>query len=94
MIAAAGYAMADMPSNNAVWGAVLRQHDFNRSAIPNSCPNCYTVAEFAEDHDRGTFVVMTGNHVVTVIDGDYYDTLDSGDETALFYYYKRSEGNV
>lgn len=89
LICAAGYAMADMPSSNAVWGAVLRQNGYNRSAIPNSCPDCFTVSDFANEHKRGTYVVATGNHVVTIVDGDWYDTWDSGDETAIYYFYRR-----
>ena len=41
--------MCGMPSSDAVWGSVLRQHGFVRSIIPSSCPDCYTIGEFAED---------------------------------------------
>ena len=34
LIADAAYAMGDMPSSNSVWGAVLRQHGFYRTAVP------------------------------------------------------------
>ena len=91
LIAAAGYSMADMPSSNSVWGAVLRQHGFYRAAIPNACPDCYTIEEFTKDYPEGTYVVMTGNHVVAVQDGDYYDTWDSGNEVPLYYYYKEED---
>lgn len=77
MIAANGYAMGDMPSSNSVWGAVLRQHGFYRHAIPNTCPDCYTAADFCADHPHGVFVLGFGDHVATVIDGDIYDTWDS-----------------
>ncbi len=55
LIADAGYAMGDMPSSDSVWGAVLRQHGFYRESIPNSCPMCYTFADFAEDNPNGVF---------------------------------------
>lgn len=77
MIAANGYAMGDMPSSNSVWGAVLRQHGFYRHAIPNTCPDCYTAADFCADHPHGVFVLGFGDHVATVIDGDIYDSYDS-----------------
>ena len=77
MIAANGYAMGDMPSSNSVWGAVLRQHGFCRHAIPNTCPDCYTAADFCADHPHGVFVLGFGDHVATVIDGDIYDSYDS-----------------
>ena len=52
LIADAGYAMGDMPSSDSVWGAVLRQHGFYREAIPNTCPDCYTVEDFVKDFPR------------------------------------------
>lgn len=32
--------------------------------------------------------VITGNHAVTVVDGDYYDAWDSGNEVPLYYWSK------
>lgn len=87
-IAAMGLAMKDMSNVNAVWGAVLRRNGFRRGVVPDTCPDCYTVEDFARDHNRGVFVLPLDGHVVTVVDGFYYDTFDSGDELPLFYYYK------
>lgn len=85
-LAIQGYAMADMPSSNRVWGQYLKGLGYRRYVIPNTCPDCYTLKDFCEDNPRGTYIVGTGTHVVTVKDGDYYDTWDSGDETPIFYY--------
>ena len=52
LMAVAGYNMGDMPSSNSVWGAVLRQHGFYRYNLPETCPNCYTFADFAQDHPQ------------------------------------------
>ena len=87
-IAKAGFLMADMPSSNSVWGAVLRQHGFYRHAIPNTCPDCYTMEQFAEDHPEGIYVVGTGNHVATIRDGWIMDAWDSSMETPVFYWQK------
>lgn len=90
MIAANGYAMRDMPSADSVWGgAVLRQHGFYRSAIPNTCPDCYTAEDFARDHPRGTFVLGFGGHVATVQDGNLYDSWDSSNEVPVYYWYEK-----
>lgn len=89
LIADAGYAMGDMPSSDSVWGAVLRQNGFYRSAIPNSCPDCYTARDFAADHPRGVFVLGFGGHVATVIDGDLYDSWDSSNEVPVYYWYRK-----
>lgn len=85
-LALQGLLMADLPNANAVWGAYLRGKGFTRVAIPNSCPDCYTVAKFAEDHSHGTYILALSNHVVCVIDGNYYDAWDSGNEIPLFYW--------
>lgn len=89
LISDAGFAMGDMPSSDSVWGAVLRQHGFYRTSIPNSCPDCYTVEDFAADHPRGVFVLGFGGHVATVIDGDLYDSWDSSHEVPVYYWYRK-----
>lgn len=83
-----GYLMGDMPSSNSVWGAVLREQGFSRYAIPNSCPDCYTVGDFADENPDGVYVVGTGNHVVTIKDGVIYDSWDSRQEIPQYYWHK------
>lgn len=86
MIADNAFQMGDMPSSNAVWGSVLRQHGFKRSVIPNSCPDCYTAEQFAADHPHGTYVLGFGNHVATVKDGVILDSWDSSQEIPQYYW--------
>ena len=86
LIANNAYQMGDMPSSNAVWGSVLRQHGFKRSVIPNSCPDCYTAEQFAADHPHGTYVLGFGNHVATVKDGVILDSWDSSQEIPQYYW--------
>lgn len=81
-----GKRLADMPSSNVVWGTYLKDHGFQRINIPNTCPMCYTVRDFANDNQRGVFVLGTGSHAVAVIDGVYYDTWDSGDEVPMYVF--------
>lgn len=89
-IALFGFMMCDMPSNNGIWGAYLRKKGFVRHMLSNDCPDCYTVEDFCNDHPKGTFVVAVGGHVLTVVDGDYYDSWDSGKENPI-YYFEREE---
>lgn len=83
-----GYFMHDMPSSNAVWGSFLQKIGYIRKIIPNTCPECYTVKEFCFDNPRGKFLLATGTHVIAVIDGNYYDTWDSGNEIPIYYWRK------
>lgn len=81
-----GLSMCDMPSSNAVWAAYLRSNGFRAYAIPNSCPDCYTVRDFCMDNPYGCYILATGEHVVAIENGDYYDTWDSGDEIPIYYW--------
>lgn len=91
LIAANGFAMGDMPSSNSVWGAVLRQHGFYRKSIPDTCPDCYTFADFARDNPEGVFVLGTGTHVAVVRDGTLLDAWDSSAEVPQFVWYRKEE---
>ena len=83
-----GFDMKEMPSMNSVWGAYLRDMGFSRHIIPDTCPDCYTVEEFTKDHPRGRYILGTGTHVIAVIDGNYYDTWESGEEIPIYYFEK------
>ena len=93
LITGAAYQMGDMPSSDSVWGAVLRQHGFYRSAVPNTCPDCYTARDFCRDHPRGVFVLGFGGHMATVVDGDLYDSWDSSELIPIYYWYSRRTDN-
>lgn len=80
----------DMPSANHVWGSLLRKMGFRRVGLPNSCPDCYTVSDFAIDHPKGRYVLATNGHVVALVNGLYYDNFDSGDRVVDFYWYKEA----
>lgn len=90
-LAMQGFIMKNMPSANNVWGSYLKTKGFKRYTIPDECPDCYTIQEFCNDNPKGTFILATGDHAVAVIDGDYYDTFNSGDEVPTFYFVKEGE---
>lgn len=90
-IAAMAYSMGQTMDYDPVWGAVLRMNGFKREIIPNTCPDCYTIRDFCKDNSKGTFVLGTGHHVVTVIDGVIYDTSDTGDEIPVYFWYREGE---
>lgn len=91
--------MADMPSSNRVWKQYLYDKGLQEYQAQNTCPNCLTVERFCKQHPKGRFIlstaeytkardnlIVTGTHVVAVIDGDYYDTWDSGANVPLSYF--------
>ena len=83
-----GYKMKDMPSSNVTWAAYLKSNGFRQFLLPDTCPNCYTISDFAKDNTKGDFLLGTGTHVVAVRDGIYYDTWDSGDEIPMYFFKK------
>lgn len=76
----------DMPSSDAVWGGLLRDRGFSRWAVPDTCPDCYTVRDFCADHPNGVYVLGTGKHAVCAVDGNYFDAWDSGNEIPIYYW--------
>ena len=85
-----GALYGDWGNSNSVWREYLRDLGYAQRLIPNTCPACYTVKEFCRDNPRGAFLLATGgnggNHAVTVINGDYFDSWDSGNEVPIFYF--------
>jgi len=66
----------------------LKHRNYIRTQIPNTCPDCYTVKDFCTDNPQGRYIVATQSHVVAIIDGDYYDTWDSGTEPIIYFWKK------
>lgn len=81
-----GRAEFNMPSADAVWGKYLYQKGFQPFRLPESCPRCVTVNQFSKIFDHGTYIIGTGSHAVAIINGDYYDSWDSGDEIPSFFW--------
>lgn len=88
MLAVKGLETYDLPNANNVWGALLKDNGFVREVIPNTCPECYTVEDFCADNPVGTYVLGTGTHAIACIDGNYYDTWQSGESVPIYVYRK------
>ena len=83
--------MGSTMNRGTVIGAVLRQNGFKRAYPTNECPDCINFEDFASMNPEGTFVVFSQNHVATIVDGDLYDSWDSGHEEVVFVWYKDEE---
>lgn len=90
-LAIQGYLDGDMPSANAVWGSYLHSLGYRRYIVPDSCPLCYTVGQFAGEHPVGTYILALSGHVVCVQDGTIFDSWDSSNETVLYFWVKEIE---
>lgn len=80
--------MADWPNADRVWWAFMEQIGFAKKRLVDRRPDCYTVADFAIDHPRGIYVLGPHEHAVAVINGDWWDSWDSGN-TVPTYYFRR-----
>ena len=81
--------LCTMPSVNWLWERYLLDCGFEKFLLPESCPSCISVREFSNRFHSGTYVIGTGTHAVAVIDGNYLDSWDSGDETPTYFFRKR-----
>lgn len=86
-----GYIMGDVFSSNSVWGAFLKNKGFERDIIHSPRSESYTIDDFCYEHPKGTFVIGTGTHAVSVIDGDVYDAWDSRLEIVLYFWEYKGE---
>ena len=83
-----GFEMCDLPNANVVWDSYLKSKGYHRDIVKDTCPDCYTVSDFCSDNVNGTFVLGTGTHTVAVVDGNYYDSWDSGQQVPIYLYRK------
>ena len=87
-LCAIGYEMCDFGNSNKVWPEYLKQYGYKCKAVPYVYDSDYTIADFAADHPDGVYIVATGTHVVAVVDGNWIDTWNSGNEVPILYFYK------
>ena len=76
----------DMPNADAVWGLYLYRLGFEPFILPDRCPKCITIRDFCKLFPKGTYIIGTGSHAVAVIDGWYYDSYNSGDQVASYFW--------
>lgn len=75
-----------VPNDDDVWGRYLYQLGFEPFLVEDNCKKCVTVRAFSEIYNQGIYIIGTGNHAVAVVDGDYYDSWDSGEERPSFFW--------
>ena len=65
-LAIQGFMMSDMPSSDSVWNEYLKTKGLTRHIVPDTCPNCYTVRQFADEHQKGHYLVFVGQHAISI----------------------------
>lgn len=85
---AKGFETKDMIESNALWSSYLHGLGYTRHIIPDTCPDCYTFGDFANDHPTGRYILGTGTHVAAVIDGAIMDSWDSSSKVPIYYWQK------
>ncbi len=84
-LSAYGLEMKDLPSANHVWGKYLYDRGYRRHIVERVDS---TVADFCQEHTKGTYILAIDGHVVCVQDGFFYDTWDSSREIPIYYWSK------
>lgn len=91
LVCAGGLIEKTMPDQKSAITTLMGMLGYKNHPLPNTCPKCYTIKQFCIDHPRGSYMVATGSHVVAVIDGNYYDAFNSGNEVLLNYWRKENQ---
>ena len=84
-----GRQTCNMPPDDRVWGEYLYRIGFQPFLLPDACPECTTVEAFCDYFPYGTYIIGTGTHAVCVMDGNYYDSWDSGRTVPSFFFERR-----
>lgn len=77
---------AEVETSDIVWGRILAENGFSMMTL--YCNDGCTLEGFCEHSPNGVYVVKLPNHVVTVVDGCFYDSWDSGAEVPLYCWRK------
>lgn len=84
-LAGIAYYQKDVLSANTVWGQYLNENGYERHKLECNENRC-DVIDFCMSHSRGEYALGLDGHVLTAVDGRYYDTWDSGERTVLYYW--------
>jgi hypothetical protein len=78
-----------MPNNKVVYEQYILDKGFKYVGVSNKKgAKRPTVQSFAKEHNEGTYILRVAHHIVTVVDGYFYDTWDSGDKSLYGYWVK------
>lgn len=77
-----------MPNDYSVAGKYAEKYGYEEDYIFPDNP--FTIERFAQTHPTGKYVALVedneGGHAVSIIDGDYYDLVDSAKHQMVSYW--------
>lgn len=85
-LSALARAECSVTCDDRIWGLYLYRMGCQPFTLPVDCPRCLSVKHFCRMFPEGRYVIGTGSHAVAVINGDYYDSWDSGETIASFFW--------
>lgn len=78
-----------MPNNKMCYEEFLKRNGFKYRGISNKKGSKRpTVLSFTKEHKQGKYVLVVANHLVSLVNGKYLDTWDSGDKSMYGYWEK------
>lgn len=81
-----GMKMKAMPNDTVTYTKYAKDNNMEKCKVLLEDGKKPTVAQFAKINKTGTFVLRVANHLVTVKDGKYHDTWDSGSKSIYTYW--------
>lgn len=89
MLCSIGREFQAMPNSKITYEHLLKTNNFKYVGISNKRGTKKpTVESFTKEHKTGTYCLHTKKHMVTVVDGVYYDTWNSGRQCLYGYWVK------
>lgn len=85
-----GYDTCAFGDDNRTWEGYLTQIGYRRFDLPEN--KNYKLKDFALAHKEGIFIVGTGEHATTVMNGDIIDAWDCSEEVPKYYFSKTNTG--
>ncbi|MFG3611419.1 hypothetical protein [Rummeliibacillus stabekisii] len=88
-----GTGLKVMPDSKESYEQFLKDRGFTYTGISTKKGSKRpTVEKFTKANKKGTYVIRVAHHVVTAVDGFYFDTWDSGHKAMYGYWTKPDEG--
>lgn len=80
--------LQSMPNDKKVYEVYLKDKGFEWVGLKaQKGKKRLTPETFCKQHKTGTYILRLSNHIVTVVDGQYFDTWDCG-ESCVYGYWK------